>query len=366
MNSRERVMIALNRTGTPDRVPIQFDLCRSLLNRFGEAYNIPVHYTTSYFEDLTYRISGNELRTAMGSDCVIVGGSLPTGYSHHSTEDGCIINEFGMKMKQGPLYMEVVEPPLANVTSVGEVLSYPFPDPCAGGRMDDAKAYIDKYKHDYFIVGDLELTIFEMSWHMVGLEKFMMDLAMGEKYVGALLDRVKEFSIAIGKQLAELGVDGIWAGDDFGAQNGMMISPGMWRQTFKPRHAEVFQELKVTNPDVMIMYHTDGAVSPILEDLIEIGVDVFNPVQPNVPGHEPDVLKSQLGDRLSFWGAIDQQHLLPTGTAEEIEADVAEKIRILGEGGGYMCAPAHIIQSDTSMENIETFLAAARAFGVYQ
>ena len=365
MNSKERVITALRRTGTPDRVPIQFDLCRSLLDKFGEMYNIPVRYTTSYFEDVTYRISGNELRTAMGSDCVIVGGSLPTGYTHRTTEDGCIVNEFGMKMRQGPLYMEVVEPPLAGTSSEADIMTHPFPDPYADGRMDDARSYTEKYKDVYFIVGDLELTIFEMSWHLVGLEKFMMDMAMGEAYVGALLDRVMEFSIAIGKQLVALGVDGIWVGDDFGAQNGMMISPNMWRQTFKPRHAEVFQELQTANPELIIMYHTDGAVSPILEDLIEIGVDVFNPVQPNVPGHEPEVLKSQLGDRLSFWGAIDQQHLLPTGTPEEIEADVAEKIRVLGAGGGYMCAPAHIIQSDTSMVNVEAFLAAAKTHGVY-
>jgi len=113
------------------------------------------------------------------------------------------------------------------------------------------------------------------------------------------------------------------------------------------------------------MYHTDGAVAPILEDLVEIGVDVFNPVQPNVPGHEPEALKSRLGDKLSFWGAIDQQHLLPNGTPEEIEADVADKIRVLGEGGGYMCSPAHIVQADTSMENVEAFIAAAKKHGIY-
>jgi len=140
----------------------------------------------------------------------------------------------------------------------------------------------------------------------------------------------------------------------------------MWRNLFKPRHAEVFQELKSVNPDVMIMYHTDGAVAPILEDLVEIGVDVFNPVQPNVPGHEPDALKSRLGDKLSFWGAIDQQYLLPQGTPEEIETNVAEKIRVLGAGGGYMCSPAHIVQSDVSMENVEAFIAAVKKHGVYK
>ena len=365
MNSKERVLTALKRTGVPDRVPLQFDLCRSLLEDFSRKYDLPLHYTTSYYEDLTYRISANELRTAMGSDCVLVGGSLPAGYSHPTTQDGCIINEFGMKMRQGPLYMEVIEEPLANVTSVEEVMAFPMPDPYAAGRMDDAKKFIQQYQADYFIIGDLELSMFEMAWHMVGLQKFMMDMALQEAYVGALLDQVKEFTIGIGKQLAELGVDGIWTGDDFGAQNGMMIAPEMWRQIFKPRFAELFSELKAANPDVLIMYHSDGAVAPILDDLVEIGMEVFNPVQPNVPGHQPDELKARLGDRLSFWGAIDQQHLLPNGTPGEIEADVAEKIEALGTGGGYLCSPAHIIQADTSMANVEAFIAAVKKHGVY-
>lgn len=365
MNSRQRVLTALKRTGIPDRVPIQFDLCRQLSDAFGAKYDIPVHYTTSYFEDLTYRISANELRVAMGSDCVVVGAGLPSGYQHLTTDNGYIVNEFGMTMRQGPLYMETVDTPLRGVSSAEQVRNHPFPDPLAPGRFDDAEKYIRQYKDDYFIIGDLELTMFEMSWHQVGLEKFLMDMATGEEYVNVLLDKVKAFSIGIGKRLAELGVDGIWFGDDFGAQNGMMISPRMWRKIFKPRYQELFQEFRAANPDLLIMYHSDGAVSPILEDLIEIGLDVFNPVQPNVPGHDPQELKDKFGDRISFWGAIDQQQLLPNGMPEQIEADVAEKIRVLGAGGGFMIAPAHIIQSDVSMENVETFIAAARKHGVY-
>jgi uroporphyrinogen decarboxylase len=365
MNSKERVMRALRREGLPDRVPLQFDLCRSLLEAFGARHGIAVHYTTSYYEDLTYRISANELRTAMGSDCVVVGGSLPAGYSHRKTEDGCVANEFGMVMRQGPLYMEVIEAPLADVSSAGEVRQFPFPEPTAAGRFDDAEADIARFGEDYFVIGDLELTMYEMAWHMVGLEKFMIDMSMGEPYVGVLLDRVLEFSVGVGKRLVELGVDGVWTGDDFGTQTGMMISPRMWRETFKPRFAELFSELKSANPEVLVMYHSDGAIAPILDDLVEIGMDVFNPVQPNVPGHEPEALKARLGDRLSFWGAIDQQHLLPNGTPDEIERDVRSKIAALGPGGGYMCSPAHIIQADTSMENVETFIQAVKAHGAY-
>jgi uroporphyrinogen decarboxylase len=358
-------MRALKRTHVPDRVPLQFDLCRKLTDEFGEKYNIPVHYTTSYFEDVTYRISANELRVAMGSDCVIVGGSLPRGYSHPVPQEGQIINEFGMLMEQGPLYMQTIEAPLANASTVQDVANHPFPDPYADGRFDDAKKYKQKYKNDYYIIGDLELTMFEMSWHHVGLEKFMIDMAMQEDYIFALIDRVMAFSMGIARQLVEVGVDAIWFGDDFGGQNNMLISPRMWRKIFKPRYAELWQEVKNLNPDLIIAYHTDGAVAPILNDLADIGMDVFNPVQPNVPGHDPQELKDAFGERIAFWGAIDQQHLLVNGTAAEIEADIAEKMRILGAGGGYMCSPAHIVQTDVSLENVEAFIAAVKEHGVY-
>ena len=146
------------------------------------------------------------------------------------------------------------------------------------------------------------------------------------------------------RQLGALGRGRVWAGDDFGAQNGMMISPRLWRSVFNPRFRQVFAEMKAVNPDVLIGYHCDGAISPILDDLIEIGLEVFNPVQPNVPGHEPEALKNRYGDRLSFWGAIDQQQLLPFGTPAEMEAEVTAKIAVLGHGGGYILSPAHIIQ----------------------
>lgn len=365
MKSKERVSKALRRDGLPDRVPVQFDLCRFLSDAFGKKLGIPVNYTTSYYEDVTYRISANELRVAMGSDCVVVGASLPRGYEHPIDEDGNIINEFGMVMRQGPIYMEVVKPPMRNIKTAQEVEDFPFPDPLADGRYDDAEKYIQMFGEDFFIVGDMELTMYDMMQQLVGTEKLLLDMAMNEEYVEPLMDKTKDFALAVGKKLVSMGVDGIWAGDDFGAQGGMIISPKMWRSFFKERYRQVYQELKSLNPDIIIMQHCDGAVAAILDDWIEVGMEVFNPVQPNVPGHEPEDLKSKFGDRMSFWGAIDQQQLLPEGNPEDIAADVAKKIEILGAGGGYMCSPAHIIQSDTSMENVEAFINAVKQHGVY-
>jgi len=365
MNSKERVETALKRECLPDRVPLQFDLSRQLLEKFGEKHGIPVHYTQSYYEDVTYRLSGNELRIAMGSDCVLVGGSLPRGYSHPVDENGYIVNEFGMKMRQGPIYMEVIESPMPNVKDPQEVEDFPFPDPLAEGRLDDAAMYIQKYKSEYFIWGDIELTMFGMMHNLVPMEKLLIDMALGEPYIEVLIDKCREFALAIGKKLISLGVDGILAGDDYGAQTGMLISPKMWRHYFKERYRELYGELKSLNPDLIIAQHCDGAVAPILGDWAEVGLEVFNPVQPNVPGHEPEDLKRQFGDRLSFWGAIDQQRLLPFGTPEGIEAEVKRRIEILGEGGGYMVSPAHIIQADTPMENVEAFINAVKTYGIY-
>ena len=365
MNSKERVKRALLREGLPDQVPLQFDLCRSLCDAFGKKYGIPVHYTTSYYEDVTYRISANDLRIAMGSDCVVVGASLPIGYSHPEDVNGCIINEFGMVMRQGTIYMEVIKYPMAHVKTAQDVEDFEFPDPLAEGRYDDAESYIKKYKDEYFTIGDMELTMYDMMQQLVGTEKLLMDMALGLEYIEPLMEKTKDFALAVGKKLISMGVDGIWCGDDFGAQNGMIISPKMWRNYFKERYRQVYSELKAVNPDVIIMQHCDGAVAPILSDWIDVGMEVFNPVQPNVPGHEPDELKSKFGDRMSFWGAIDQQELLPKGSAEEIHTGVKRMIRILGEGGGYMCAPAHVIQSDTSMKNVEAFISAVKKFGKY-
>jgi len=366
MNSRQRVIAALTRRELPDRVPLQFDLSRALADRLCQKYGIAPHYTTAYYEDVTYRLSNNDLRVAMGSDCVVVGAGLPRNYAHPVGKDGCIINEFGMRMRQGPIYMEVVEHPLAHVTEAAEIENFPFPDPLADGRYDDAAMYIEKYQGEYFIIGDVELTMFDMMQQLVGMEKLLIDMAMGMPYIEPLIEKCKDFALAVGQQLIQMGVDGIWTGDDFGGQQGLLISPRMWRQYFKERYREIYAAFKALNPAVLIMQHCDGAVAPILEEWIEVGLEVFNPVQPNVPGHDPQELKRRFGDRLSFWGAIDQQKLLPFGSPAEIEADVKAKIEILGQGGGYMVAPAHIIQADTPIENAEAFIAAVKKHGVYK
>lgn len=366
MNSRERVLRAFKKIeGIPDRVPIQFDLCRQLLEHFGKELGIPVNYTDNIYEDVTYRISGNEIRLALGSDVVVTGASVSDDFEVKKFDDGTWLNEYGMRMKQGSIYVEIVEYPLANIQTVEEANAYVFPDPYAKGRYRDVEEMVKKYKNEYVIIGDIEVTIFSLAQQLMGMEKLMVDMALEEDYVNVLFERCTEFQTKIGIEQIKRGVDAIWVGDDFGSQTSLLFSPRLFRDVLKPHYAKMIKAFKEVNPDIIPILHCDGAVKELLDDIREIGFEVFNPVQPGVPGHSPREIKDEFGGKFAFWGAIDQQDLLPYGTDEQLEKDIEEKIRILGANGGYMVAPAHIIQADVSPERVRKFIELCKNHGNY-
>lgn len=366
MNSKERVLRAFRKSdGNPDRIPVQFDLCRQLTDAFGKKLGIKPDYALSYYEDLTYRISANEIRTKMGSDVVVVGGTVPEGYTPETVSGNITKNEFGMHMQPGALYVEVVKCPLDNASTAGDIASYRFPDPYAPGRFDKAKRDIDRFGKDYFIIGDVEISLFELAWHLTGLEKYMIAMLTGEPWLEPLNDMVEEWSTGLALQLVKAGVDAIWFGEDLGSQTSTLISPEDWRVRFKPRHKRMIDRLKKENPQIIIIMHSDGAVAPMLDDFIELGVDVYNPVQPNVEGSDPVELKDKYGDRICFFGGIDQQSLLPSGDNWMIRNEIQRRIRILGKNRGYMLAPAHILQPDVSPGTVEVMINAVKEYGRY-
>lgn len=366
MNSRERVLKAFKRmAGLPDRVPVQFDLCRQLADHFGKEMGIPVHYTDNLYEDVTYRISANELRVAMGSDVVIVGASVADDYQIKKEADGTWLNEYQMRMRQGSIYVEVVDYPLSHAQTKADIDVYSFPDPDAAGRYRDAEALVQKYHDDYLIIGDIEVTVFSLAHQLVGMEKLLIDMMMETEYVLPLFEACAEFQTQIGLRLIERGADAIWFGDDFGTQTNLIIPQETFREQLKPIYKRMIDGFKAAKPDIIPILHCDGAVAELLDDIHEIGFEVFNPVQPNVPGHSPREMKSRFGNKFSFWGAIDQQDLLPNGSDEELERDIIEKITILGEEGGYMIAPAHIIQNDVRPERVKKFIELCFKHGNY-
>jgi uroporphyrinogen decarboxylase len=296
----------------------------------------------------------------------LVGGAVANGYVPQPVSENITKNEFGMFMKPTPLYVEVVKCPLDEAGSVEDIEKYAFPDAYAPGRFDKAKRDIDRFGKDYFVMGDVEISLFELAWHLTGLEKYMMAMLCEEPWLDLLNDRVEEWSTGLALQLVKAGVDAVWLGEDLGSQTSTLISPDDWRVKFKPRHTRMIEKMRQVNPDIIVIMHSDGAVAPLLDDFIEIGVDVYNPVQPNVPGSDPKELKDKYGNRISFFGGIDQQELLPAGNKENIRQEIKRRIDILGKDRGYLLAPAHILQADVSMETVETMIQAAREFGYYK
>ncbi len=366
MNSKERVLKAFRKMeGYPDRVPVQFDLCRQHTEAFGKKLQIEPDYALSYYEDLTYRISANAIRTKMGSDAVVVGGTVPTGYTPESVTGDITMNEFGMYMKPTPLYVEVIKCPLENAATVKDIEEYSFPDPYAVGRFEKAHRDIDKFGKDYFIIGDVEISLFELAWHLTGLEKYMIAMLCDEPWIELLNDRIEEWSTGLALQLVKAGADAIWFGEDLGSQTSTLISPDDWRKRFKPRHKRMIERLRKENPEIIIIMHSDGAVAPMIDDFIEIGVDVYNPVQPNVSGSDPQELKDKYGEKICFFGGIDQQTLLPSGDNWMIRNEIKRRMGILGKNRGYLLAPAHILQSDVTPGTIEVMINASKEYGRY-
>lgn len=364
MNSRERVLKAFKiLPGKLDRVPIQFDLCRQLYDHFGKELGIPVNYTENLYEDVTYRISANELRVAMGSDVVITGASVSDDFRIVKNADGHWYNEYQMLMRQGDIYVEVVEYPLAHAETKADIDNYVFPLVDAPGRFRDAEALVKKYHDEFLVFGDIEVTVFSLAHQLVGMEKLLVDMMMETEYVVPLFEACAEFQTRIGLRLIEKGVDAIWFGDDFGTQQSLILAPEIFRDQLKPIYTKMIRRFKEAKPDIIPILHCDGAVAPLLYDIREMGFEVFNPVQPDVPGHLPKDLKDNFGDLFSFWGAVDQQDLLPNGTDEELEKDIIEKISVLGKGGGYMISPAHIIQNDVPPQRVLKFIELCKKHG---
>lgn len=349
MNSRQRVLKSITHE-QPDRAPIFATLTPQVAEKLAGELNLPQEPPLDSL--LSTRISNMQLLTKLGNDCVGIAACAPKNFPTKLQEDGTLINEWGMKFKLVGLYNEFCEYPLSHAETVEDVNNHSFPDPFAEGRYDAAKEAVSKYSKDYAIVADVECCMFETAWYLVGLEKFLTDLALEKPYVSTLLDTTAEINTEIGKKLIEIGADIIWAGDDFGGQEGMIMSPAIWRKVFKPRIKIMFDEFRKVNPNIKIAWHSCGSIVPIIPDFIEMRLDILNPIQPLAKGMEPKFLKETYGESLTFFGGIDLQDLLPNRTPEEVKKQVRRIIDILGKGGGYIVAPAHNIQDDTPVENI--------------
>lgn len=243
-------------------------------------------------------------------------------------------------------YTEMTKHPLSEDAAIETYLP---PDPHRPALYKEAEWVVKNFKAEYWIVGVTVTTIFETAWALRGYEKMLMDFSLNPELADRILDIPYQYHLTAAKKLTEMGVDMIWLGDDVGAQDAMIISPKMWRKFFKPRMEKFIAEIKGINPHLKVAYHSDGNIIPIIADLIEIGLDVLNPIQP--ASMDPKMIKDKFGDNLCFWGSIDEQHTLPFGSPADVVKEVEDRIAVLGQNGGLIIGPTHHVQLDTPLEN---------------
>lgn len=343
----------------PDRVPILANMTIQVAEKFAPLLNKEVQFIDSF---LATRISHRDILLELGNDAVII---APTREEPTTMlQNGNSIDEWNLVYQKCGFYGEVVKRPLSGCKTVDDLNKYRIPDPNAPQRWEFAKDSVIKYKNDYAIVGDLEACLFELSWNLVGLEKFLMDMYFNAEYIVPLLDRIEKYSTECGKRMIDIGVDMIWTGDDFGTQTRMMLSPELWRKTFKPRYARMFAEFKRLNPNIKIAYHSCGSIAPIISDYIEIGVDFINPIQPAAVDMELNVLYEKYKDQVGFFGGVDVQEVLPRGNTDDVKLEVRRCMDSVQKSTRYIIAPAHNIQPDTPVENVLAFFDEAKKYGV--
>lgn len=350
MTHRENFLAAMRRQHF-ERVPFQFSFCdalkEELLRRYGtddvvQAFDMPVQYIM------------------LPPPAVM----LDYRAYHKHPEELSFIDEWGVGHKRGSVaHFTHFYSPMADFTTPEEVEAYPFPDMLDETRWQEVERQTRQAHQEGRAAVFFAVQVFEPAWYLRGLDNMLMDFLADEEMAAACMDKMCRIQSRISRRAAQCGVDMIVFGDDVGSQRAMMMSQEVWRRWIKPATAATIAAAKEVSPDVLAMYHSDGVIDPIIPELIEIGVDILNPVQPECM--DPQRIKALYGSRLSFLGTVGTQTVMPFGTPDEVRETVRRMIETVGQGGGLTIAPTHMLEPEVPWENIEAFVQAVREYGGY-
>ena len=378
LSPRERVNAALKHL-EPDRIPVDFLATPEIWQRLEENLDLDRHpLANSDFFDPTWEAILGHFQV----DCRVISYDQfcdpPDSVLHRGAEidwwnalsrstpnrmwrqqlpGGDIYDIWGhhIRIVENPsgAYEEFASWPLSAASSVADLRAHSWPEPdwWAFTALPDLIDQLDEHEqvHLRFRVG----SVFEIAWQLRGMQEFLMDLAIDPAIPLYIMDRLTDIYVENTKRVLDLAgerLDMVYFYDDVATQKSLMISKDMWTRYVRPRHAKIIELAKGYGKQVM--YHCDGSIFPLIPDLIDMGVDLLNPIQAEARDMDPQRLKAEFGDRLSFHGGIDIIKTLPRGSVEDEKAEVRERGRVLGENGGYILASSHHIQSDTPLENV--------------
>ena len=274
--------------------------------------------------------------------------------------------DWGVGHKKGSLaHFTEMQSPMKNFQTLAEFEAYPYPEAAKDYDWNGLQAEVKAVQsRDLVAVAAMEMTIFEIAWYLRGMETFLMDLLANPDLAHYHLDRITAIACENARRYAAAGSDVIRLGDDVSTQLAMMMKVSTWREFIKPRLAKVIQAAKAVRPEVLLFYHGDGNLQAIIPELIEIGVEILNPVQPECM--DPVTIKKQYGDRLSFWGAVGTQTVIPFGSPQQVREVCERMIREVGRGGGLGLAPTHILEPEVPWANIEAFMETVNEYNRQQ
>ncbi len=378
MTPRQRVLTAFSHQ-TPDRVPVDFLATNEIWDRLIAHFSIDGTSVSPspYFEvereallrrlEVDFRVLSYDMFCAPPESALergahiewwnVLSRSTPNRMWRQVLPDGSFKDIFGRHTRfqqvETGAYEESASYPLAAAQSVDDLRAHPWPEPdwwdfspipAIMEQLDQVEPY-----HFRFRIG----SVFEVAWQLRGMQQFLMDLVMQPEIPHYIMERLTDLYVENLRQVLKIAgdrLDMLYFYDDVATQKSLLVSKEMWGEFIRPCHARIIGMAREYG--LPVMYHSDGAMRALLPDLIELGVNVLNPIQADAAGMEPEGLKADFGDRLSFHGGIDIIKTLPHGTVEEVQNEVRERIRVLGAGGGYALASSHHIQSDTPVENV--------------
>jgi uroporphyrinogen decarboxylase len=321
---RERVWRAI-RHEEPDRVPWHLG-CTVPARRKLEA-----HYGTIQLDD----VLGNHLAKYRPRS--------PDGLQE--IRPGHFRDDFGV------VWNRTVDPDIGVIEDYvlkdRSLAGYRFPDPHDPGRFQALPGFIAQHANRFRYVS-VSFSLFERAWALRGMTELLIDMLEAPAFVDELLDALVEFDLGLVEEAVKYNIDAVLFGDDWGQQNGLLFGARLWRRFIKPRLAVLYGAVKRAGKAVMI--HSCGKVQELFPELIELGLDVFNPFQPEVM--DPIEIKRQFGDRLSFYGGMSIQKILPFGTPQQVRDEARRLVDIVGRGGGFILAPSHDMPGDIPAENV--------------
>jgi len=348
MTDRENMLGLLRREGY-ERMPVYFTMTPDLARRFGE-YVDKTGCTVP--EQGFFELPDTPQKYPKPRDFF-------RQFFDYELAEGTGFSAYGAASEPGSaacMHMRRKHYPMKNFTTLEELERYPYPEFERGVTDMQREAVAFAHENGQFAMGSLCCSIWETAWYTRGMEELMMDMLADEPMADYLLDRVTENTAIRAENLARAGADGLYFGDDIGMQSRILMSEDMYIRFLKPRLKKLIDTARNVNPDILIMYHSCGYIEPFIPHLLDCGVDILNPVQPE--SMDFDKLHAQYGNKLSFCGLLGTQTLMPFGTPEEIRAEVRTRLDQAGKQGGLLICPTHILEPEVPVENVIAYMDA--------